>query len=111
MPYEEIHGEIMAMATRDTGLQGSSVDFDGEHSRTISVRWIYPSGIQGIDWDEFTNEYQQIMTIAENTSLSEREKIVQINEIVYRRVSDLLHGKWDTFYGEHVNCITIDMGV
>lgn len=111
MQYEEIQGEIVATSIEDTGLTGSSTDFEGDHSRTISVRWIYPSGIQGIDWDEFTNEYQQIMAIAENTSLSERERIVQINEIVYRRVSDLLHGNWDAFYREHMNCITIDMGV
>ena len=109
MPYEEIQGEVVAMANdTELGLSGTSTDYVGAQSQTFEVRWNYPGGIVSMNWDGL-NDSNQITKIAES-SASRETKINEINGQVYGHVRELLttHG-WDSFYDSYESCITIRM--
>ena len=109
MPYEEIQGEVVAMANdTELGLSGTSTDYEGAQSQTFEVRWNYPGGIVDISWDGINND-NQITDIADS-SASRETKINEINGEVYGHVRVLLTTEgWDSFYDNYVSCITIRM--
>ena len=109
MPYEEIQGEVVAMANdTELGLSGTSTDYEGAESQTFEVRWNYPGGIVNINWDGL-DDNNQITNIAESSDARET-KINNINGYVYGHVRDLLTiDGWDPFYDTYGNCITIKM--
>ena len=109
MPYEEIQGEVVAMANdTELGLSGTSTDYEGAESHTFEVRWSYPAGIANKNWDGLNNN-DQITNIAESSDARET-KINEINGEVYGHVRVLLTTEgWDLFYDNYESCITIRM--
>ena len=109
MPYEEIQGEVVAMANdTELGLSGTSTDYVGAQSQTFEVRWNYPGGIVNIDWNGL-NDSNQIDDIATGSD-SRETKINNINGQVYGHVRELLTIEgWDPFYDKYSSCVTIRM--
>lgn len=110
MPYEEIQGEIMTMANNeDLGFSGDSTDFPGDHQTYVRVFWNSISGITGLgNWGPFDTE--QIEDVLKS-ELSNEEKRVKVNQILYPQVTDLLNStdidKWGSFRNDYVNCVSV----
>lgn len=113
MPYEEINGEVVTMSnTEDLGFSGESTDFPGEHQTYVKVYWNSISGItRKGNWFNF-NQNDEITTILQNTTLSESDKELQINQAIYPQVTILLNDTtdptaWGNFRKNYDGCVTV----
>ena len=117
MPYEEMTGETYPMTLdNDDSLSGSSTDWEGadDASKSVTVRWTWPSGIINIGWDALSTGLQSSITdIANDSASSTTDRISRINQAIYNYVSYLMEPggeSYDDFADKFVgtNCIVIN---
>lgn len=122
MQYEEIQGEIITMSNEvESGISGNSTDWDGALNKAIEVRWTYPGGISsmynaayGDIWGgEIGGQIDVLIKQYESGELNVAPFRTQVNEIVYKRVTQLLNYgseaeiSWNEWKDTYENCVTV----
>ena len=122
MPYEEIHGEIVTMSNEvESGISGNSTDWDGALNKAIEVRWTYPGGISSMNnhtygdiWGgEIGNQINVLINQYESGALDVASFRTQVNETVYKRVTQLLNYgseaelSWNEWKDTYETCVTV----
>lgn len=122
MQYEEIQGEIITMSNEvESGISGNSTDWDGALNKAIEVRWTYPGGISSMNnatygdiWGgEIGDQIDVLINQYESGALNVASFRTQVNEIVYKRVTQLLNYgseaeiSWNEWKDTYENCVTV----